>query len=68
MNWEMNFVKNFELKNFWTVMYACYYYFFIYKAKFSVHIKYTRLKNKIENNSAWEGAFYQSERVKINSI
>ena len=27
----------------------------------------TRLKNKIENNSTWEGAFYQSEWVKINS-
>ena len=25
-----------------------------------------RLKNKIENNSTWEGAFYQSEWVKIN--
>ena len=25
------------------------------------------LKNKTENNSTWEGAFYQSERVKINS-
>ena len=28
---------------------------------------HTRLKNKIENNSIWEGAFYQSEWVKINS-
>ena len=27
---------------------------------------YSRLKNKIENNSTWEGAFYQSEWVKIN--
>ena len=27
----------------------------------------TRLKNKIENNSTWEGDFYQSEWVKINS-
>ena len=27
----------------------------------------TRLKNKIENNSTWEGAFYQSEWAKINS-
>ena len=27
----------------------------------------TRLKNKIENNSIWEGAFYQSEGNKINS-
>ena len=25
------------------------------------------LKNKIENNSTWEPAFYQRERVKINS-
>ena len=28
---------------------------------------YTRSKNEIENNSAWEGVFYQSEWVKINS-
>ena len=28
---------------------------------------YTRLKNKIENTSAWEGALYQSEWVKMNS-
>ena len=27
----------------------------------------TRLINKIENNSTWEGAFYQNEWVKINS-
>ena len=27
----------------------------------------TGLKNKIENNSTWGGAFYQSEWVKINS-
>ena len=27
----------------------------------------TRLKNKIESNSTWEGAFYQSKWVKINS-
>ena len=27
----------------------------------------TRLKKKIENNSTWEGVFYQSEWVKINS-
>ena len=27
----------------------------------------TRLKNKIDNNSTWEGAFYQSEWVKTNS-
>ena len=27
----------------------------------------TRLKIKIENNSTWEGAFYQSEWVKMNS-
>ena len=27
----------------------------------------TRLKNKIENNSTWEAAFYQSEWVKVNS-
>ena len=26
----------------------------------------TRLKNKIENNSTWEGTFYQSKWVKIN--
>ena len=25
------------------------------------------LKKKIENNSTWEGAFYQSEWVEINS-
>ena len=25
------------------------------------------LRNKIENNSTWEGAVYQSEWVKINS-
>ena len=29
--------------------------------------KFARLKNKIENNSTWEGAFYQSEWVKISS-
>ena len=29
--------------------------------------KYTRLKSKIENNSTWEGEFYKSEWVKINS-
>ena len=29
---------------------------------------FTRLKNKIESNSNWEGAFYQSEWVKIKSI
>ena len=28
---------------------------------------FTRLKKKIENNSTWESAFYQSEWVKINS-
>ena len=27
-----------------------------------------RLKKKIENNSTWEDALYQSEWVKINSI
>ena len=27
----------------------------------------TRLKNKIENDSTWEGVFYQSESVKFNS-
>ena len=27
----------------------------------------TRLKNKVENNSTWEGAFYESKWVKINS-
>ena len=27
----------------------------------------TCLKNKVENNSTWEGAFCQSECVKINS-
>ena len=27
----------------------------------------TRLKNKIENNSTWEDAFYQREWVKTNS-
>ena len=32
--------------------------------KFEI-ICYTLLKNKIENNSVWEGAFYQSERVEI---
>ena len=26
-----------------------------------------RFKNEIENNSTWEGTFYQSERVKIYS-
>ena len=26
----------------------------------------TRLKKMIENNSSWEGAFYQSEWIKIN--
>ena len=30
-------------------------------------IQDTRLKNKIENNSTWEGAFYQSEWVKVYS-
>ena len=30
-------------------------------------MKHTRLKKKTENNSAWEGAFYQSDWVKINS-
>ena len=30
-------------------------------------IQSTRLKNKIENNSTWEGAFYQSEWLKTNS-
>ena len=30
-------------------------------------VKNTRLKKKTENNSTWEGAFYQSEWVKINS-
>ena len=25
----------------------------------------TRLKNEIENNSTWEGVFYQSQSVKI---
>ena len=29
---------------------------------------FTHLKNKIENNSTWEGAFYQSEWVKINQV
>ena len=29
--------------------------------------KVTPLKLKIENNSAWEGAFYHNEWVKINS-
>ena len=33
----------------------------------SVQRYYTRLKNTIENNSTWEGAFYQSAWVKINS-
>ena len=28
----------------------------------------TRLKIKVENNSTWEGAYYQSEWVKINSV
>ena len=27
----------------------------------------TSLKNKIKNNSFWEGSFYQSEWVEINS-
>ena len=38
-------------------------HWFIRKRIFS---SFTRLKNKIENNSTWEGAFYQSEWVKIN--
>ena len=28
---------------------------------------HAHLKNKIENNPAWEGAFYQSEWAKANS-
>ena len=30
-------------------------------------ISVTRLKNKIENNSTWEGPFYQSEGAKFIS-
>ena len=28
---------------------------------------YAHLKNNIENNSIWDGAFYQNEWVEINS-
>ena len=34
----------------------------------TVLINFTRLKNKIEKNTSWEGTFYQSECVKINWI
>ena len=27
-----------------------------------------RLKNKTENKSIWEGAFYQNERIKITQV
>ena len=36
------------------------------KSEFS-NVKFTLLKNKIENDWTWEGAFYQSEWAKINS-
>ena len=44
----------------------------IYKTKtfeyfFTFLYVHTHLKNKIENNSTWEGEFYQSEWVKIYS-
>ena len=28
----------------------------------------TRLKNKIENNSTWEGAFYKTEELKLTKV
>ena len=34
---------------------------------FRTFIHCTHLKKMIESNSTWEGAFYQSEWVKINS-
>ena len=34
---------------------------------FSINLLVTRLKYKIEKNTTWEGAFYQSEWVKIKS-
>ena len=34
---------------------------------FSMILICSSLKNKTENNSTWEGAFYESEWVKINS-
>ena len=37
------------------------------KEKNKQKAKYRRLKKKIENNSTSEGAYYQSEWVKINS-
>ena len=40
---------------------------FYFKDKSSFKMKCASLKNKIENNSTWEGAFYQSEWAKINS-
>ena len=39
----------------------------ILEEKIALHA-YTRLKNNAENNSTWDGAFYQSEWVKINSL
>ena len=36
-------------------------------SKESSSTAYTHLKNKIENNSTWKGAFYQNEWVKIDS-
>ena len=37
-----------------------------YKSHEQQLVIFTPLKNKIENNSAWEAAFYQSDWVKIN--
>ena len=49
-------------------LYFCNFWL-IFERKEWIKIFHThaRLKNKIENNSTWEDAFYQSELVKINS-
>ena len=51
--------KKFPIFNFMT---SEHFFFFSKEG-----IIYTRLKTKIENNSTWESAFYQSERAKINT-
>ena len=57
------------MKTFWDNWNeACYIYtYYKYAYIWYVYTNYTCLKNKNENYSAWEGAFYQSEWDKINS-
>ena len=70
VRWLNYFSHSFNVLNIWTdrrnfIKKKCKQMFYFKKYKFRNFS--TRLKTMIESNSTWEGAFYQSECVKINS-